>query len=217
MKRRSTDKAAFNPSLLKHHDLCDQKLYHFRPPWRGRLASWRSTPSSWCLSMTNTRFSILLNTCIMKNRSTVCSNPHLCRQTILPVRSTEWTQAWPAWTTRTVEGQVEAAHISRLKQLSWQVILALSLSWRQCCLALQGSLTSQTPSRRQGEYQSHFPMSPLILCVWPSPWFQSQFMEPAWPACWSRRGPGENLFQEFVCWSDDWFSGFCLPPSISSS
>ena len=116
MKRRSTDKAAFNPSLLKHHDLCDQKLYHFRPPWRGRLASWRSTPSSWCLSMTNTRFSILLNTCIMKNRSTVCSNPHLCRQTILPVRSTEWTQAWPAWTTRTVEGQVEApTHISRLK------------------------------------------------------------------------------------------------------
>ena len=70
MKRRSTDKAAFNPSLLKHHDLCDQKLYPFRPPWRGRLASWRSTPSSWCLSMTNTRFSILLDTCIMKNRST---------------------------------------------------------------------------------------------------------------------------------------------------
>ena len=32
---------------------------------------------------------------------------NMCRQTILLVRSTEWTQAWPAWTTRTVEGQVK--------------------------------------------------------------------------------------------------------------
>ena len=60
-RKRLIDRAAFNILCLSIMiSVKKQKWYLkcFRPPWRGRLASWRSTPSSWCLSMTNTRFHI---------------------------------------------------------------------------------------------------------------------------------------------------------------